>query len=621
MKRTRCNTLLTTLAIAMLTSSTIFAASPDTINIEEVVVSGNRVEVARTNAPVTISVISHEEIRSQEETNILPVVAKITPSLFVSEIGVAGYALGNGTSGQITIRGVGGEPNARVMMLVDGQPQYMGVFGHPLPNFHMTSNVERVEVVRGPASLLYGSNAMGGVINVITKKQEEKGLLVNGHAAYGSFNTLKTGLSAGYAGKNFYAGVRLNHNQTDGHRDTSAFSITNLHAFAGVEFNRNWSARAGFTWAGYSFEDPGRFGDVSSVAFLGDITRRMATVSVKNNYGYTQGGLYAFHNSGDHAFSDGWVSEDVNMGINLFQSVESWRGGTITAGVDVKNYGGEGSFGVFADTLITVNESAGYLLVEQDLFSILSISAGTRYENHSGFGGEWVPQFGLTVKPVKGTTLKALASKGFRSPTMMEMYLFAPNPELGPERLWNYEIGLSQRLGWIGRLDISGYVIEGSNLIVMEPNSNPPPFMVRTNSGEFRNWGIEVESSFRPINNLQLDLNYSYLDTDQQLYYAPAHQVYAGAIAEKGKFGIAASIKVISGLYTSISAGDPAGSISESYGIVDAKAMYDVVPGLEIYVAGKNLLNQDYQVVNGYPMPGISVIGGVSVRLGQGTRD
>jgi outer membrane receptor for ferrienterochelin and colicin len=157
MKRTNYRqTLLSTLTIAMFTFS-VYAAEPsDTINIDEVVVSGHRIEVARTSTPMSISVISHDEIRNQEETNILPVVAKITPSLFVSEIGVAGYALGNSTSGQVTIRGVGGSPNARVMMLVDGQPQYMGVFGHPLPNFHMASNVERVEVVRVPASLLYG---------------------------------------------------------------------------------------------------------------------------------------------------------------------------------------------------------------------------------------------------------------------------------------------------------------------------------------------------------------------------------------------------------------------------------------------------------------------------------
>jgi iron complex outermembrane receptor protein len=621
MKRTTLQMLLSALAISMFSYNADAAVSPDTINIDEVVVSGNRIEVLRTSTPLSISLLSQDEIRSQEEANILPVVAKTTPSLFVSEIGVAGYALGNGTSGQITIRGVGGSPNARVMMLVDGQPQYMGVFGHPLPNFHMTSNVERVEVVRGPASLLYGSNAMGGVINVITKKQEEQGLQLSGHAAYGSFNTLKSGVSAGYAGKNFYAGVRMNHNQTAGHRDTSAFGITNIHAYAGIEINRNWSARAGFTWADYAFEDPGPVTDPSVMAFTGDITRRMATVSVKNQYVSTQGGLYAFYNSGDHAFSDGWLSEDVNMGINLFQSAEAWKGGTLTVGLDLKNYGGKGSFGFFADTFITVNETAGYLLAEQSLFGILNLSAGARYENHSNFGAELVPQVGITVKPVQGTTLKALASKGFRSPTMMEMYLFAPNTELGPERMWNYEVGISQRLGWFGILDVTGYLLEGSNLIVMEPNPNPPPFMVRTNAGEFTNWGIEVESSFRPIGNLQLDLNYSYLNTDTPMYYAPAHQLYAGAIARKGKFGMALNIKVVTGLYTIIDPGDLASSIAESYGLVDAKLMYDVLPGIEVYIAGKNLLNQDYQVVNGYPMPGINLISGISINLEPGKRD
>ncbi len=609
------------LTIAAATLSAYAAEPSDTINIDEVVVSGNRIEVARNNTPLSISVISNDEIRNQEEANILPVVAKSTPSLFVSEIGVAGYALGNGTSGQITIRGVGGSPNARVMMLVDGQPQYMGVFGHPLPNFHMASNVERVEIVRGPASLLYGSNAMGGVINVITKKQEGTGLQASGHAAYGSFNTLKTGVSAGYAGKNFYAGVRLNHNQTDGHRDTSAFEITNLHAYAGIDINRNWSVKTGFTWAGYSFEDPGQADLSSSTAFLGDITRQMATLAVKNNYQNTQGGIYAFYNSGDHEFSDGWVSEDVNMGVNLFQSMNTWKGGTITAGMDLKNYGGKGSFGFFADTFITVNETAGYLLAEQKLLEMLSISAGARYENHSNFGGEWVPQFGLTANPVQGTTIKALASKGFRSPTMMEMYLFAPNADLGPERLWNYEISLSQRLGILGIVDITGYMIEGSNLIVMEPNPNPPPFMMRTNAGEFRNWGIEIESSFRPIEMLQLDLSYSYLNANAKLYFAPKHQLYTGAVADFGKLRVAANVKFIGGLYTLIGTEGPENDVLESYGLVDAKVMYDVLRGLEIFVAGKNLLNQDYQTIHGYPMPGINVIGGLAVNLGQGSRD
>jgi iron complex outermembrane receptor protein len=591
------------------------AQQSDTIRIDEVVISGNRIEVARTNSPVTVSVINNVQISSQEEANILPVVAKTTPGLFVSEIGVAGYALGNGTSGQITIRGVGGSPNARVMMMVDGQPQYMGVFGHPLPNFHMASNVERVEVVRGPASLLYGSNAMGGVINVISRQHKNDGISLSGHASYGSFNTLKSGISTGYSKGGFTAGIRANHNQTDGHRDTSEFNITNIHAYAGYKFNKNWSLRTGFTWAGYSFQDPGPDQNPAAFAFMGDITRRMITMSVKNDYTYTSGGIYAFFNSGDHSFSDGWVSNDVNKGINVFQAINTWYGGTVTAGLDLKNYGGEGSSGFLADTFLKVNETAGYLMVGQEMGKALSLSAGARYELHSNFGGELVPQFGLTAKPFNGTTVKGLVSKGFRSPTIMEMYLFAPNADLGPERLWNYELSVAQNLGNKGIFNGSAYMINGSNLIVMQPNPNPGPPMIRSNEGNFVNWGIELDATLHPIRDLRVDLNYSYLNTDTKLYFAPKHQIYVGAIYEVADFKLAANLKSVAGLYTLIDQEIPENSLMESYLLLDTRIAYQVMEELQIFLAGKNLLNSRYQTIYGYPMPGINFLAGLSFRI------
>jgi len=604
-------------AVLIAASSFTFAGEPsDTININEVVVSGTRIEVGRNSLPQSITVVSNDEIESQEESNILPVVAKVTPSVFVSEIGVAGYALGNSTSGQITIRGVGGSPNARVMMLVDGQPQYMGVFGHPLPNFHMASNVERVEVVRGPASLLYGSNAMGGVINVITKKHDSKGLNIRGHAAYGSFNTLKTGVSAGYTGDRFSAGVSFNHNQTDGHRDSTEFNITNLHAYAAYELNDNWTTRVGYTWAGYSFMDPGSVLNTDQNTFLGDITRQMATFSMRNTYANTMGGIYAFINTGHHSFSDGWVSDDVNKGVNIYQAYKPWAGASLTGGFDMKNYGGEGSFGFFADTFLTVSETAGYLLAEQEIGTVLSISAGARYEHHSNFGGELVPQFGVTVSPISGSTVKALISKGFRSPTIMEMYLFAPNADLGPERLWNYEASFSQRFGSVGILNITGYVLDGSNLIITEPNPNPGP-PLRSNGGAFTNWGVEVESSIQPHDDLRLDISYSYLNTDKPRYYAPAHQFYAGAMYNMGNFNFALNLKQVVGLYTFIDVTDATNDVLQAYTLLDFKVRYQVIDNLGVFVAGKNLLNQQYETVYGYPMPGINFMAGLTVNFNE----
>lgn len=612
----KINNQLALIAIIFSFSAAIQGAEPvDTININEVVVTGNRVEVNKIQTPVTLTVVSKEVIRSHEESNILPVITRVTPGIFISEIGSGGYALGNSTSGQLTIRGVGGAPNAQVLMLVDGQPQYMGVFGHPLPNFHMASNVDRVEVVRGPASLLYGSNAMGGVINVISKKAQTHGASASGHLSYGSFNTLQSGVSAGYATNLFSAGINFNHNSTAGHRDSSAFEISSVHAYAGVKITDNWSARMGFTWADYSFQDPDSVMAVDPLVFSGDITRRMATLSVKNEYNRTKGGVYAFFNSGSHHFSEGWISEDVNKGINIFQAASLWSGSTITLGADVKKYGGEGSIGFLSDTFLTVTETAGYLVADQKLGRYLSINGGARYENHSTYGGELVPQVGVTVIPVDGMALKGLISKGFRSPTIMDLYLFAPNANLGPERLWNYEVAWSQFVAGMAKIELTGFIIEGSNLIIMQPNPNPGPPMLRANGGEFRNWGFEVESSIIPVKNLRVDANYSMLISDTRRYFTPTHQFYIGGMYSLGDFKLSLSMKTVSGLYTSIDSENSENDIMESYALLNAKVIYQPVKSIDIFIAGKNLLNQSYETVFGYPMPGINMMTGVSLQF------
>jgi len=606
-----------TATITLLFLPGLAASNPptDTIGLDEVVITGNRIEVNKLNTPVTVSVVTGQEIRSQEESNILPVVTRITPGIFISEIGTAGYALGNSTSGQLTIRGIGGAPNAQVLMMVDGQPQYMGVFGHPLPNFHMSSNVERVEVVRGPASLLYGSNAMGGVVNVITKKQKENGLKASANAAFGNFNTQKYSASAGFRQGKLTAGVSFHHDRTNGHRDTSAFSISNFNGYIGYELNQYWNAKASFMLADYSFEDPGSIENAASRAFLGDISRRMATISLKNKYSRTLGGLYAYYNWGSHSFSDGWKSDDINSGVNLYQALNAWTGGTITGGVDVKYYGGEGSFGFFADTFLTVNETAGYLVADQKIGYFMSINAGARYEVHSLYGGELVPQAGISVKPIRGTVIKGLVSKGFRNPTIMELYLFAPNAELGPERLWNYEASISQSVGRIGKVMLTGYVIEAGDLIIPVMNTEPGPPMIRRNVGEVSNWGVEVEGTFYPVAGLRLDANYSYLSTSKNILFAPEQQLYVGGTYRIGDFSIALNLKNIRNLYLGTDVQDGDREIFDTYTTLNSKVIYEPLNFLEVYVAGRNLLNQEYQTVYGYPMPGISFIGGVGIRF------
>ncbi len=97
------------------------------------------------------------------------------------------------------------------------------------------------------------------------------------------------------------------------------------------------------------------------------------------------------------------------------------------------------------------NEIAGYLDFRQAIGSYLTMDAGLRIDHHTVTGTEWIPQVGLSVQLPQDASLKAMASKGFRNPTIRELYMFRPaNPDLLPERLWNYE------LSYPGRVILSG---------------------------------------------------------------------------------------------------------------------------------------------------------------------
>jgi len=587
----------------------------DTIVLDEVVISGNRVEVLKSKVPLSINVITRQNIKGFENTNILPLVTQVSPSLFISEIGIAGYPMGNATSGQLSIRGVSGVPNARVLILIDGQPQYMGVFGHPLPNFHVAQNVERVEVVRGPASLLYGSNAMGGLINIITRKDVDDGLKGFLNLSYGSFNTQKYNAGVTIKKNRFNAGIVINHDRTNGHRDTSRFHITNVNVFSGYQINSRWKTDLSYKMADYYFEDPGSIYNPSALAFLGDIIRHVINFSVTNKYDQTEGGLYAFYNFGNHEFSDGWKSNDINAGMNIYQGFKPWQGNLTTVGFDYKRYGGEGSSGMSANTWLTVDEIAGYVHSDQSVSDWLSVTAGIRLDNNSIFGTEWIPQAGFVIKPFDMSNIRGNLSKGFRSPTIMELYLFAPNPDLMAEEMWNYELAYSQRWREKGITILTGFLLTGKNLIVMEPNPNSPPPMWRVNNGEFNHMGIELENNFTPVNNLRLELNYNYLYTGSPVLFAPEHKIYTGVFYSPGKYGVSLNLSSIFNLNTEID--NETGTVlnSQSYNLLGLKIFYRPLKWMEVYLSGNNLLNQDYQTVYGYPMPGINFIGGISLNF------
>lgn len=589
-------------------------AIKDSVKLDDIVVTGSKIEISRKLVPLSVSQISRKDIENSGQINILPALNTFVPGIFVTERNVLGFGVSSGGAGSISIRGVSGSPNTDVLILIDGHPQYQGIFGHPLSDAYVASDVEKVEIIRGPASILYGSNAMAGAVNIITKKQLQDGLKVNFGAAFGSFNTQKYYGTIGYKKDQLSVFASLNHDQTDGIRANTDFNITNGYTKVGYELSKHFDLTADFSIAKYNGDDNGSV-YAAPAPFNIDITRGKTSVSLENKYDKVEGALKFYHNFGTHDLSDGFHSTDRNSGFMFYQTLKLFTGSNITVGTDFKQYGGKVNQTAVKDSLITVNESAVYAFAQQTLLDKLNLSAGLRLEHNSKYGSELIPFAGLTYNPTQFTTFKTSVSKGFRSPTIMEMYLYAPNPDLKPERMMNYEVSwLQSVLDNRIQFDLTAYLINGDNMIEVTPGT--PPFMTRKNSGAFTNKGIEFSAKYFIAKNLYVNANYSYLDMDKPVLAAPRQQINFNVNYKYKIWSLNISSQYIEKLYTYIvSSSTQLITKTLSYNVLSARLSVRPLKSLELFVAGNNLLDEKYEINYGYPMPGIYFNTGFNVRL------
>lgn len=615
------------LIIGLLISSLVYAVGPETVdslvNLKGVVVSANKIKVNRNSVPLSISVVERDEIEASSESALLPVLSQRVPGLFVTEKGITGFGVSEGAAGTVNIRGVG--QGNKVLMLFDGQPQWAGIFGHALPDTYVASDVERVEVIRGPGSLLYGSNAMGGVVNIITRQHTRQGRRTQARIMYGSYNTQKYMINNGYNIGKFSSFISLNHDRTDGHRPNSKFHITNGFAKLGYAISSHYKVTGDLSLAKFKNQNPGKITDPILDNIM-NIVRGTTSFAVENEYEKTSGALRAFYNWGNHNINDGYNpgaqprqyifhSVDHNGGFLLYQSFRLIQGNSFTVGVDYKNWGGKArndSIDGNRQQLVDkkVDEVAGYLIMQQDLYDRISLNAGVRYEHNSTFGGAWIPQAGITVRPFEGNTLKASLSKGFRSPNIREMYMFPPqNPDLKPESMMNYEFSIGQTtLGGDLFVELTAFFINGKNMIETTRIDGRPK---NVNTGSFTNKGIEVDARYLILPNLSLDMNYSYLHLSKPLLAAPAHKLFAGAMFTPGRFTLNVNVQSIFDLYI-----NTVDKVKENYTVLNAKAAYRFGTrdkGLNLFVKGENLTATRYSINEGFPMPKAIFMGGIDV--------
>ena len=130
------------------------AENVDTAKVlNEVVVTGTTNSVSQKLLPYTVSVINNRQLEAAGQTQVLSAISGMVPSLFVSQRSIFGFGVSNGGAGHIKLRGVGGDRASAVLMMVDGQPQFAGIYSHHIADFYDKEYVERVEVLRGPGSV------------------------------------------------------------------------------------------------------------------------------------------------------------------------------------------------------------------------------------------------------------------------------------------------------------------------------------------------------------------------------------------------------------------------------------------------------------------------------------
>lgn len=608
------------------------------LHLDDAVVTGTRGTSTGWHLPFTVSVVDRATLTAQQRTNVLPTLSEQVPGLFLTQRGMLGYGVSGGAAGGITVRGLS-SGTGQVLVLVDGHPQYQGVYGHSIADSYETMMADRVEVLRGPASVLYGGNAMGGVINIVTRGPKADGVYNHINVGAGSWGTFQAEASNVVRKGRLSTTVAANYGRSDNHQPRMDFEQYGCYAKLAYDLNDAWRAFADADVTHFNASNPFRTDIRNGELIVGElyegdqwITRGVATAGVENHYGNTDGRISAYCNWGRHKINDGYGptyhnnvpqtqffrSKDALTGVTAYQSASFFTGNRITLGLDYQN--------IYADAYYTscetgevvpqkgpttvdkrMHEFAAYVDFRQDISTWLTLDAGVRFDNHSVSGSEWVPQAGLVVRPVSTAEIKATAGKGFRNPTAKDMYLYGmANDQLRAERLWNYELAWRQRLAG-GRVSygVNLFWLEGDNMIQTVSGKN-------INTGEISNRGVEADLSWRLNNHWTLTTNHAYLHMDNHIVAAPEYQGYLGASLRYGRWSANAGLQQVCGLYTAVGTKE---DMKETFTLLNAVVNYDLLRCLTLWVKGDNLLAQKYEINAGYPMPSATFMAGVNLKF------
>lgn len=578
--------------------------------LNEIVVTGRRAEARVEDLALSVSIIGRDEIGSANRNSSTD-LAGVLPGIFIDRTGDFGRS-------DVSIRGLGSRGRYS-LVLVDGRPEKMALFDCTVTHSFPLNDVERIEVVKGASSMLYGSGALGGVMNVIPRQVREDYEL-DLKASGGSHDTwVANGRIGGRKGK-LTGHVSADHRESAGHVEHSAYKGSDVRAGGMIEFDHRFSlSLSGKYFDGYKEEPLRATDDLSVIADTWNEYRRGSfDLHLKGNGDIYSGSARYYRNFGEHRFSSGWYSRDATDGVMIYGRFNPLQDLFLNCGADYRYQ--QGRFPDEAGSGWGKWETGAYLAGEYSIASRIIVSAGARYNRDSIAGDQLSPSAGVVWRPADGSSLRALVSHGFRSPQINELYMFpSSNEDLEAERVWNYETGLRQVLPWNMTVDLTVFRSEGRGMIELRPNGSPPPLMIYANTGRFEFTGIEGSLSGRWGSGLGGTISYSWLDPGEWTTGRPGRKLDVHVSMARKKYMIETRGQLVGEYY----AGNGRTLPIEPFAVIDVYAEAAIAPGLRFFGGINNILDERYAIYADlaggaaglYEMPGIALMAGLKYGL------
>jgi vitamin B12 transporter len=624
---------------------------------ERIVVAATRDEAALSTVGVSATVLDAERIEEREAPSVLGLLEEV-PGVAVARNG------GIGLQGSVFVRG--GESNF-TRILIDGIP-----VNEPGGEYNLGPQVplelERVEVVRGATSSLYGTDALAGVIHLVTRRHPSAPRW-RAEGQGGSFGWRRGEAgSAGKAGRfDWNAGVL--DLRTDNEEPNSRLRLDGLAASLGYQAGAGTALRLTLRGEDTEVGTPGStaFGrpDLDArferqIAVAGATlrhTRGALTHELRGGYARQDWASFNPLDSGSYVpqsgdllgpypfsdFPDPFGFQQDTRRLSAGYQLETQVGGRhlVTAGGDVERE--TGAVGARAEPLLHPERTnvGAYLQDRLVVGGRLFVTAGGRLERNASFGTRAVPRVAAawTLGAKGTTTLKASAGRGIKEPTFFESFgvsFFAQgNPDLRAERSTTFDGGVEQRLfGSRAALAATLYhhqYRDQINYQVVDPSTFQGTFV---NLGETRARGLELSAEAAPRANVRFFAQYTFLDGVVQVGGDAFNPVYAAGRAllrrprHQGSLSASAAGARLSAGATLVLVGRRADSDflnlgleeNEGYARVDLRARLRLSSRLEAMLVAENLLGREYQEVLGYPALGRSVRAGLRVRSGDPRR-